>query len=134
MNRQQRFCTAVQEIALNLIFTVLGERRINRTREEYAAIAARLPPLKVLTFDVNETLRRMHERSAYSGSLCRRYADLRLAIKGTPTKTIHRTSPMRRSGRHWKFPACGGRGEGELTHSDSSLVIGVMISRPNAFS
>jgi hypothetical protein len=96
MNRQQRFCTAVQEIALNLIFTVLGERRVNRTREEYAAIVARLPPLKVLTFEVNETLRWMHKRSACSGvslpQICRfRAGDERYAYEEYPSQISYET-------------------------------------------
>ena len=65
MKRHQQFPTAIQDIALNLVFTVVGEQRINRTQQEYAVIAAKLPPLKVLTFKVNETLRRIHERSDY---------------------------------------------------------------------
>ncbi len=45
----------------------MGERRYNRTREEYAAIAAKLPPLKVLLYKVNKELERIHERSRHSG-------------------------------------------------------------------
>jgi hypothetical protein len=66
MSKRRSFPTAIQDIALNLVFTVMGERRINRAQQEYAAIAARLPPLKVLTFKVNEKLRWLHERSACS--------------------------------------------------------------------
>jgi hypothetical protein len=46
--------------ALNLIFVVMGEGRINRTYDEYMAIAARLPPLKILTFEVNRLLQELH--------------------------------------------------------------------------
>ena len=92
MNRQQRFCTAVQDIALNLIFTVLGERRVNRTREEYEAIVASLPPLKVLTFEVNETLK----RSACSGiplpQICRfRAGDERYTYEDYPSHISYET-------------------------------------------
>jgi hypothetical protein len=34
----------------------MGEERNNRTYDEYMAIAARLPPLKVLTFRINQLL------------------------------------------------------------------------------
>jgi hypothetical protein len=96
MKRQQRFCTAIQEIALNLIFTVLGERRVNRTQQEYAAIVASLPPLKVLTFKVNETLRWMHKRSACSGvplpQICRfRAGDERYTCEDYPSHISHET-------------------------------------------
>jgi hypothetical protein len=64
MKKYQHFPTVLQDIALNLVFAVMGEQRINRTQQEYAAITAKLPPLKVLTFKVNEMLRLIHERSA----------------------------------------------------------------------
>ena len=75
MRKRHSFPTAIQDIAINLVFNVMGERRINRTPQEYAAIAAKLAPLKVLTFEVNKELRWMHEQSARSGvplpQLCR---------------------------------------------------------------
>jgi hypothetical protein len=40
--------TSKERIALNLISERLGESFINRTAEEYAAIKAKLPPIKVL--------------------------------------------------------------------------------------
>jgi hypothetical protein len=46
--------TAKQNYALSLIFDLIGESRYNRTLEEYAEIASRLPPLKVLHNQVNE--------------------------------------------------------------------------------
>jgi len=61
------FPTPFQDIALNLIFTVVGECRFNRTREEYTAIARNLPPLKVLVAKVNELLARIHNLSLRSG-------------------------------------------------------------------
>jgi hypothetical protein len=61
------FPTPLQDVAINLIFTVLGQRRCNRTPQEYAAVAAKLPPLKVLLFQVNELLSWMHSRSTRSG-------------------------------------------------------------------
>jgi hypothetical protein len=50
MSNRRKFTTPIQEIALNLIFVVMSENRINRTYDEYMAIAARLPALKILTF------------------------------------------------------------------------------------
>jgi hypothetical protein len=60
MNKRPQFPTPIQDIALNLVFAVMGERRINRTYEEYMAIAARLPPLKVLTSAINQMLQQAH--------------------------------------------------------------------------
>ena len=66
MTRKQIGPTVIQDIALNLVFSVMGERRINRTQQEYAAIAAKLPPLKVLSFKVNQLLQSIHQESARS--------------------------------------------------------------------
>jgi hypothetical protein len=67
--------TSIQEIALNLIFVVMGESRINRTFDEYMAIAKRLPPLKVMTAEVNRLLNEMHKCNGCCGlplpQLCR---------------------------------------------------------------
>ncbi len=59
--------TVIQDIALNLVFAVMGERRINRTQQEYASIAAKLPPLKKLVFKINELLVSIHKHAALSG-------------------------------------------------------------------
>lgn len=48
-----RFLEPYENIALSLIFEVMGESRFNRTHNEYIAIAARLPHLKKLRFQVN---------------------------------------------------------------------------------
>jgi hypothetical protein len=69
MSTKQQFPTPIQDIALNLVFTIIGERRINRTRQEYAAIASKLPALKVLVHKVNEQLAWMHKSSTRSGIL-----------------------------------------------------------------
>ena len=61
MSKAQRFPTAIQDITLNLIFAVMGERRFNRMHDEYMAIAARLPPLKKLTFQINRLLQQLHK-------------------------------------------------------------------------
>jgi hypothetical protein len=55
------FTTHIQEIAVSLAFAVMDESRINRTYQEYMTIAASFPPLKVLTFRINELLRKLHE-------------------------------------------------------------------------
>jgi hypothetical protein len=60
MGKCPQFPTPIQEIALNLTFAVIRERRINRTYDEYMAIAARLPPLKVLTAQINRMLQQAH--------------------------------------------------------------------------
>ncbi len=57
-----RFTTHIQEIAVSCAFAVMGESRINRTQAEYKDIAARLPPLKVLSHKINEFLRELHQK------------------------------------------------------------------------
>lgn len=56
------FPTPHQNIALDLVFLVMGEERLNRTQQEYLDIAARLPPLKQLIHLVNERLKQVHEK------------------------------------------------------------------------
>jgi hypothetical protein len=53
--------TAIQNIALSLIFAVMGECRFNRKHDEYMAISDRLPSLKQLTFQVNRLLQQLHK-------------------------------------------------------------------------
>jgi len=64
---KQLFLTPIQNIAINLVFGVIDEHRINRTVQEYAAIEAKLPPLKILVHKVNEFLASKHKRSVDSG-------------------------------------------------------------------
>ena len=59
------FPTPHQNIALDLVFLVMGEERLNRTRQEYFDIAAQLPPLKQLNYLVNEKLRQVHENQRH---------------------------------------------------------------------
>jgi hypothetical protein len=61
MSKEPVFPTPLQNIALNWVFHVMGECRFNRRLSEYLAIAARLPPLKVLHWKVNEALRQYRE-------------------------------------------------------------------------
>ena len=53
------FLTSKENIALDLIFDSFEERRINRTMEEYIAIAARAPKLSALHADINLALQEM---------------------------------------------------------------------------
>jgi hypothetical protein len=69
MSNPPQFPTPIQEIALNLMFAVMRERRINRTHKEYMAIAANLPPLKVLTSETNRFLQHMNKCSGCAGVL-----------------------------------------------------------------
>ena len=61
------FLTPIQHIAMNLVFAVMGEYRFNRTQQEYEAIAAKLRPLKILVYEVNERLESIHRQSVESG-------------------------------------------------------------------
>lgn len=96
MTRIQIGPTVIQDIALNLVFSVMGERRINRTQQEYAAIAAKLPPLKMLSFKVNQLLRSIHQESARSDTplpqLCRfKAGDQRWNYEDYPQKISRET-------------------------------------------
>ena len=106
MTRKQIGPTVIQDIALNLVFSVMGERRINRAQQEYADIAAKLPPLKVLSFKVNQLLQSIHQGALAVRYRCRNYADLRLAINDGITKIIRKKSRGRPCELHWKFPVC----------------------------
>lgn len=91
-SRRAQFPTPIQDIALNLVFAVMLEERINRTCDEYMAIAARLPPLKVLTFKVNQMLEQRHKCDGCNGArlpqLCRfKPGDQRIIYEPYP-KTI----------------------------------------------
>jgi hypothetical protein len=94
--KKQWFLTPIQEIAVNLVFKVIGEQRNGRTQEEYATIAAKLPPLKVLVHQVNELLQWMHQRSVTSGIplplLCRfKAGDERYAFEEYPRQISYET-------------------------------------------
>ena len=61
MRKHSQFPSPIQEIALNLTFAVVRERRINRTHDEYMAIAARLPPLQSADIQ-NQPIPAAHEQ------------------------------------------------------------------------
>jgi hypothetical protein len=89
MKKRPQFPTPIQDIALNLIFAVTGEERINRTYGEYMAIAARLPPLKLLTFKINRLLQERHRCDGCNGvrlpQLCRfKAGDQRITYEPYP--------------------------------------------------
>jgi hypothetical protein len=92
MSRGPTFPTPIQNIALNLIFAVMGEGRINRSYSEYMAIAAKLPSLKELTFKVNQLLRQLHKRNGHDGfrlpEICRFKAGDQLVTYESYPKTI----------------------------------------------
>jgi hypothetical protein len=96
MRRRSQFPTPIQDIALNAIFAVMGEERINRSHEEYMDIAARLPPLKVLKSKVDERLQHLHRCSGCNGVLlpeiCRfKAGDRIITYEPYPKKISHQT-------------------------------------------
>jgi hypothetical protein len=96
MNKRPQFPTPIQEIVLNLIFVIIGERRVNRTRSEYMAIAARLPSLKALSFDVNRLLQQLHKCDGCNGvrlpELCRfKAGDERVTYERYPASVSSET-------------------------------------------
>jgi hypothetical protein len=64
------FPTPTENIALNLIFGWLKESRINRSMDEYIAIARRLPKLEALHAYVNQRLRQFAEASYAPYEIC----------------------------------------------------------------
>lgn len=63
----RKFPTPIQDIALTLIFAVMGESRINRSYGDYVAIISRLPPLKELTYKINQKLQQLHDCDGCNG-------------------------------------------------------------------
>ena len=55
----RKFPTSKEDIALDIIFGLMGESRINRTIDEYIGIAARAPKLSAMHADVNRVLAKM---------------------------------------------------------------------------
>ena len=111
MSKNSKFPTPIQDIALNLIFAAMGEGRINRTYDQYMAIAARLPPLKILTFKVNQLLQQLHECDGCNGfrlpELCRfKAGDQRVVFEPYPKRVSYET--VRASGS--KLRACDDQG------------------------
>ena len=96
MSKHPQSPTPIQQIALNLTFAVMGERRINRTYDEYMAIAARLPALKVLTFKINQFLQHMNKCSGCNGvqlpELCRfKAGHCRIVYEAYPKRISYET-------------------------------------------
>jgi hypothetical protein len=54
-----------QDVAVSLVFEFMGESRYNRTFDEYAAIIAKLPPIKVLHGYVNDRLQELAKDPPY---------------------------------------------------------------------
>ena len=75
----------------------MGERRFNRTHHEYMAIAARLPPLKDLTFKINRLLQQLHKCNDECGEvilpeLCRfKAGDQRITYERYPELISYET-------------------------------------------
>jgi hypothetical protein len=97
MSAPKGFLTSFQNITLSLVFAVMEEHRNNRTYDEYMAIAAGLPPLKELTFQVNRLLQQLHKCNDECGGfilpeICRFTAgDERIIYERYPTKISYET-------------------------------------------
>jgi hypothetical protein len=65
-----QFTTSQENLALNLIFGLMGESRFNRTMDEYMAVASRAPKLEVLHDDVNKVLREMADAGYAPFEIC----------------------------------------------------------------
>lgn len=64
--------TARQRLVQSLLWRVLQVSSINRGWEKYTSGSARLPPLKVLVFDVNKELRKFIAETSMdcTGAIC----------------------------------------------------------------
>lgn len=70
--RLSPFLTSMQEIAIDAIFAYFDESRINRTIEEYRAIAVRCPKkLQALHSIVNEMLGKLSRAGIAPYEICR---------------------------------------------------------------
>lgn len=69
MSKKPQFPTAIQNVAINLVFAVLSEQRCNRSQKEYQAIMAKLSPLKILIHKINDLLTQLHEHSKKTGEM-----------------------------------------------------------------
>ncbi|MBN8966158.1 MAG: hypothetical protein J0H89_12455 [Rhizobiales bacterium] len=88
MARPKGWLTSTENIAIDLVFDVLGEERLNRTSKEYMDIAARLPVLKELHYQINERLSQWHKEGRRLYEICRfKAGDKRIVYEPFP-KTI----------------------------------------------
>jgi hypothetical protein len=79
------FPTPIENVALNFAFEHVGESRYNRTTDEYIRIAAKLPPLKLLHYHINERLKKIHDSGSVPYQICRfRAGDKRIVYEDYP--------------------------------------------------
>ena len=65
-----RYLTSKENLSLDMSFALVGETRANRTLEEYKAIAAKLPPLKVLHGLINDKLKELADAGHEPYQIC----------------------------------------------------------------
>jgi hypothetical protein len=81
-----KFPTPIENIVLDIAFDLMGEKRTDRTPDEYMQIAARLPPLKVLHDMVNKRLSKMAAAGDAPYEICRfKAGDKRYEYEPFPT-------------------------------------------------
>jgi hypothetical protein len=79
-SRDNHALTSFENLALSLIFQVMGESRYNRSFDEYLEIASRAPSLKILHFRVSEALSKLAP-----SEICRfKAGDKRIIYEQTP--------------------------------------------------
>jgi hypothetical protein len=64
------FPTPKENLALDLIFALLGESPFNRTIDEFMKVASRAPKLEVMHADVNNVLKQMAEEHYTPFEIC----------------------------------------------------------------
>jgi hypothetical protein len=83
-----KFPTSREDLALDIVFELMGESRYNRTHEEYMAIAAQLPPLKRLHGLINDRLAEMNSEAIDASTDNATDATTDIATDGTTEKVI----------------------------------------------
>jgi hypothetical protein len=65
-----QFLTSKENIVVNLLYEWLGEARVNRTMQEYIAIASRMPKTEAVYEYVNQRLREIADRGDARYQIC----------------------------------------------------------------
>ncbi len=105
------FLTPAEEIVIDLVLEWLGESRINRTADEYIAIAHRFPKIEAAHSHVNEQLKRIAAagapyeisdfRAGDIGDVSVRYRDFPKSVSRETVRTA-----MNKFGIFWLRKLC----------------------------
>lgn len=109
----RRFLIPIQDIAINLVFDVMKETRVNRTTAEYMRISEKLPPLKELHYLINVRLKELHQTGNLPEILRFKAGYERIVYEPYPSEISYETlraaltiSGMRQPMRHSRNHRC----------------------------